>query len=90
MDLAPYIKSIFGLFFVISLIYITMLVLKRWNSFAFLKNNLNKRVSIEDITYIDSKRKLILIKRDNVEHLILISNDRELVIEEKINFTDSV
>ncbi|MFN7037964.1 MAG: hypothetical protein ACK4OM_00125 [Alphaproteobacteria bacterium] len=67
-----------------------MLVLKRWNSFAFLKNNLNKRVSIEDITYIDSKRKLILIKRDNVEHLILISNDRELVIEEKINFTDSV
>ena len=41
----------------------------------------NKRVHIVEITQLDSRRRLVLIRRDDCEHLVLLSNDRELVIE---------
>jgi len=48
----------------------------------------NKRLDIVENLAIDQKRQLILIKRDDVEHLILVGGENELVIEAGIK-TDS-
>jgi flagellar protein FliO/FliZ len=44
----------------------------------------NKRVTVSEVTIVDSKRRLVLIKRDDQEHLILLSPTSELVIEQNI------
>ena len=43
-----------------------------------------KRLSVIDATMIDARRRAILIRRDNVEHLILIGGPADIVIESGI------
>lgn len=45
----------------------------------------NHRISVRDIVTIDSRRRLVLIRRDNIEHLLLTGGDSDLVVE---TFTD--
>lgn len=61
---------------------------RRKNSRAFKKSvrRENHRISVRDIITIDSRRRLILIRRDNVEHLLLTGGDSDLVVE---TFADS-
>src|SRR5205823_7321046 len=39
------------------------------------------RLAIVDAMAVDSRRKLVLVRRDNVEHLILIGGPSDLVVE---------
>lgn len=39
------------------------------------------RLSVIEIQAVDAKRKLVLIRRDDVEHLIMLNGDRDLLIE---------
>jgi len=41
----------------------------------------NRRLSLIDSTSIDSKRQLVLVRRDNVEHLLMIGGAQDVVIE---------
>lgn len=41
----------------------------------------NKRLSIIDTTIVDQKRQLVLIRRDNVEHLVMTGGGQDLLIE---------
>jgi flagellar protein FliO/FliZ len=43
-----------------------------------------KRITISEQTAIDNRRRLILIKRDNVEHLIMTGGPVDVVIESGI------
>lgn len=43
-----------------------------------------KRLSVIDATMIDARRRAVLIRRDNVEHLILIGGPADIVIESGI------
>lgn len=42
------------------------------------------RLSITDVTAVDDKRFLVLARRDNVEHLLLIGGSNDLVVETDI------
>ena len=42
------------------------------------------RLAIVDAMTVDSRRKLVLVRRDNVEHLILIGGPSDLVVEPSI------
>ncbi|SDR37146.1 flagellar biosynthetic protein FliO [Pseudovibrio sp. Tun.PSC04-5.I4] len=42
------------------------------------------RLAIMDTTDIDARRRLLLVRRDNVEHLILIGGANDLVVEQGI------
>ena len=44
-----------------------------------------KRLNIVEIMPIDAKRKLILIRRDNKEHLVMLGAERDLLIEQNID-----
>jgi flagellar protein FliO/FliZ len=40
-----------------------------------------RRLAIVEVTAIDNKRRLILLRRDDVEHLVLVGVDSSVVIE---------
>ncbi|WP_417689780.1 hypothetical protein [Roseibium sp.] len=42
------------------------------------------RITVMDATNVDARRRLLLIRRDNVEHLILIGGPTDIVIEQNI------
>jgi flagellar protein FliO/FliZ len=44
----------------------------------------NKRLTVVDTVSIDTKRQLIIVRRDNVEHLILTGGPQDLVVESDI------
>ncbi|MGB7432542.1 MAG: hypothetical protein WA921_08760 [Ahrensia sp.] len=46
-----------------------------------LRHNPDLRLQVVDATAIDNRRKLVLVRRDNVEHLILIGGQNDLVVE---------
>lgn len=53
---------------------------------AFISGGRNRkaRLAVMDATAIDPRRRLVLIRRDDVEHLILIGGANDLVIEQDI------
>lgn len=48
---------------------------------SLFKTPSGKRLSVIEATRIDAKRRLVLIRRDDVEHLILIGGPVDLLIE---------
>lgn len=43
-----------------------------------------RRLSLVEITAVDARRRLVLVRRDGVEHLLLLGTERDLVIESGI------
>ncbi|MEK9678665.1 MAG: flagellar biosynthetic protein FliO [Rhodospirillaceae bacterium] len=83
IDLASYMKFLFTLLFVLGLIGGAALLAKR----AGLGNRgpvvtgRGKRLTFVETRGLDPTRRVILIKRDNKEHLLLLGNTNEQVIE---------
>ena len=46
--------------------------------------NKTRRMEIKEVLYVDAKNKVVLLRRDAVEHLLLISQNGVSVIETKI------
>ena len=49
----------------------------------------NRRMSVVEIMAIDPKRQLMIIRRDNVEHLILTGGPQDLVVESGIHIDEA-
>jgi len=43
-----------------------------------------RRLSVQEVLPLDSKRRLVLVKRDGIEHLLLIGINDDLVVEQGI------
>jgi flagellar protein FliO/FliZ len=41
----------------------------------------NRRLAVVDTLAVDQKRQLVIIRRDNVEHLILVGGQQDLIVE---------
>ena len=48
------------------------------------KKSAGKRLGIIEVTNVDAKRRLILVRRDATEHLILLGLDGDLLVEQGI------
>jgi flagellar biogenesis protein FliO len=42
------------------------------------------RLAVQDATPVDSHRRLVLVRRDDVEHLLLIGGNTDIVVEQNI------
>ena len=47
-----------------------------------------KRLSVIEAAVVDTRRRVVLIRRDNVEHLVLIGGPTDVVIESRIGLED--
>jgi hypothetical protein len=96
MDTVDPVRFIFASFFVLGLLGLLAVGLKHYGQKSFGKNfsgnkffgaklfTLNQetgRLSIIETQYIDHKTKLVLVKRDDVEHLLLVSDGKATIIE---------
>lgn len=92
MDLDQVLRGLLALAFVLGLIGAIALLAKR---FGFTpratlpkasaktkgKSSRGRRLGIVEVLPVDAKRRLVLIRRDDTEHLILLGTDRDTVVE---------
>lgn len=93
MDLQQYLTFAFALMFVLALIGIVAVIFRRLGlGHAMPGNPRQRRVSIVEVTPLDTRRRLVLLRRDDVEHLILLGTNGDHVIESGIRtgFKDAV
>ncbi|MEQ8227174.1 MAG: flagellar biosynthetic protein FliO [Rhodospirillales bacterium] len=84
MDMDGYFRFILALVFVLGLIAV-LAAMARKAGWGFpstaIKRAGNRRLGVVEVTPLDGRRRLILVRRDDVEHLLLIGPTSELVIE---------
>ncbi|MCP4316213.1 MAG: hypothetical protein GY789_09395 [Hyphomicrobiales bacterium] len=61
--------------------------LRRRGHMAFIRGGSNRqpRLAVLDAAAVDARRRLVLVRRDNVEHLIMIGGPSDIVVERGIN-----
>ncbi len=72
------------LLFFILLVVIRTLRSFRSGTFVLGGRNRRTRLAVMDATPVDSRRRLVLVRRDDVEHLILIGGPTDVVVEQDI------
>jgi flagellar protein FliO/FliZ len=83
MDYSTILRAVLSLAFVLGLVGLASVLAKKFLlDRQILKiGDKKKRLSIEEIHPVDAKRRLVLIKRDDMEHLILLGTSSDLLIE---------
>ena len=88
MEVGAYFQFIVALLFVIALIMLLAYIAKRFGLMARVTldsaKTRNKRLNIVEILPVDAKRRLLLIRRDDVEHLVMLGTEQDLLIEQNI------
>jgi len=78
------------LLFFILLIVIRTLRRFRGGTFVLGGRNRRTRLAVMDATPVDSRRRLVLVRRDDVEHLILIGGPTDVVVEQDIRIVPRI
>jgi flagellar protein FliO/FliZ len=90
MDVLLYIKFLSGFVFVIALMLLLSWVLKKAGGVGgSLLQKSEKRLKVIEFLPLDHKHRLVLVRRDNREHLLLIGPESETVIESGIIAADN-
>jgi flagellar protein FliO/FliZ len=76
-------RMVSALVFVLALIGLAAWLMRRFG--PTMRLGRAGRLGLVETIAIDSRRRLILIRRDNVEHLVMIGGTGDLVIESGIN-----
>lgn len=86
MDYAAYSQFVVALVFVLALIGGLGAVARRlgYGAGRAAKGSSGPRLTIVEIRPLDARRKLVLLRRDHVEHLIIVGSSGETVIESGI------
>jgi flagellar protein FliO/FliZ len=86
MDLATYFKAFLGLAIVLGLILGLAYILKRMGFDGALRGPLGRkrRLATVEAVMLDSRHKAVLIRRDDVEHLVLVGPNTSQVVERAI------
>ncbi len=84
-------ESLIALVFVIALIFLVTFLLRKYGSERIVVKGKQKgkRLKVVEMLPIDNRRRLVLIQRDEVQHLLVISPDGETVIESGIGGFDN-
>lgn len=85
MEFSDYLKFVLALGVVIGLILLTAAALKHYGArgFAHLspRRRDQRRLQVVETLPVDPRRRLVLVRRDGVEHLLLIGGGSDLVLE---------
>lgn len=77
-----YWRFVFALVLVLALIFAVAWIAKRLGLGGRIATPRGKRrLSIQEVLSLDGKRRLVLLKRDGVEHLVLLGVANDVVIE---------
>jgi Flagellar biosynthesis protein, FliO len=80
--LQPYATAIYAALGLAALIILAAILMRLFR--GSVRGRKGSRLGISEYYEIDKSRRLVLIRRDDVEHLILIGGGQDVVIEDKI------
>jgi flagellar protein FliO/FliZ len=89
MDYADYLRFVLALLLVLGLIGLLAYAARRWGfGMGGRSGRRNaggrRRLAVVEVLTLDTRRRLILVERDGVEHLILTGATQDLVVERGI------
>ncbi len=86
MEATDYLQFVLAFVFVIGLIMGLAWLLKRFGVGDGATNTLGRkrRLSTVESSSIDARHRLVLVRRDDVEHLVLVGPSNSLVVEHGI------
>jgi len=86
MEFGGYFRFLVALVFVLGMIGL-LAVLARRSGLGFpaaARPGKDRRLQVVEVAPVDGRRRLVLIRRDNIEHLVLLGQSTELLIESGI------
>lgn len=69
---------------IVAIVLLLWLLKLLFNASGNVTRGRNRRLAVMDTLALDPKRQLLIVRRDNVEHLILVGGTQDLVIESGI------
>jgi Flagellar biosynthesis protein, FliO len=81
-DLTPYYGYMISALIVLALLILGTLIYRMFNQ--RVRGRRGARLGISEYHELDKTRRLVLVRRDDIEHLILIGGGQEFVIESGI------
>lgn len=85
MDLGDYLRTVFALLFVLGLIGLLYLLARQYGAqrfgFGAARTGPGTRLTVLEARSLGARHRLVLVRRDGVEHLLLLGPDRDLVVE---------
>lgn len=83
METETYLRFVLTLLFVLALIGVLAWLARRagLGSRVARTAGARRRLSVSEVSVIDGKRRLVLVRRDEVEHLVLLGPQTDLVVE---------
>lgn len=80
--LTPYLSIIYAVLAVLALLIVGFILVKLLG--GGVRGRKGSRLGISEFYEIDKTRRMVLIRRDDMEHLILIGGEHDLVVETNI------
>lgn len=89
MDFENYLRFVFALLFVLALIALAAWAARRFGLGGAVPvvRGRQKRLAVVESLALDAKRRLILVRRDGVEHLLLLGAQSDVVVERRVPAT---
>lgn len=85
MDLETYFKFVLALVFVLGLIAALAWTARRFGlGGKLVANTGRRRLAVSEVMPLDARRKLVLLRRDGTEHLVLLGPGPDLLLESGI------
>ncbi len=84
MEFTGYLRFALAFLFVLGLIGFFGWLARRLGMMPKASRGQGRRLGIVEVTAVDAKRRLVLVRRDHTEHLILLGATADLVIESGI------
>ncbi|BDW95132.1 hypothetical protein MACH10_08170 [Thalassospira tepidiphila] len=86
MELSAYFRFVAALLFVLGIIGVFALMARRFVPGArnINRRGVKRRLSVVEVVPVDTKRRLVLLKRDDTEHLVMLGPNGDTVIERNI------
>ena len=84
MDFVTIVRFAFALLIVIGLIAGLAWLLRKYGNGRLLQNSARGRIGIVEVAGLDARRRLVLVRRDDVEHLVILGPNGETVVEQGI------
>ena len=84
MDLSNYLRFVLALTFVLGLIGLGAVLVRRYGfglSPTAMRKGMDRRLKLVETLPLDAKRRAVLLRRDNVEHLVILGANGETVVE---------
>lgn len=87
MEFDIYLRFLLALIFVLGLIGLLTWIVRRFGLAGRLtpSRGRERRLEVVEVLALDGKHRLVLLRRDSVEHLVLMGTTTDLVIERGIS-----